>query len=222
MRGSVTLNQPPIGGNPINLDGAITESLNQMAVHQQVDVFITLDRDVMKWSCTGWDDGAYQPNLIRQAVTTCIQRIGQAPNMKLVGMDITGVPCSDYHTDMAHFARVGHVKEDAQLLCAEDIRQVQAALQAVFSAPSFTIKVTSPYRDDSLSLDYKVRTLDQARSAEGILNAQGEAVIHGFDRRNCELSFPGHSAAWINVSTLRTDTSYAVSSGTRYSFSVRY
>lgn len=221
MRGSVSLNQPPIGGNPLHLGAAITEIFNQLPDGEQIDVFITLDRDVMKWSCTGWDDGAYQPQLIRQAVTDCIQRIGQAPNMNLVGMDITGAPCSDYHTDMAHFARAGHVKEDAQLLCADDIRQVKAALQAVFPTP-FTIKVSSPYPDDSRSLEYSVRKINQARSTQGTLNSQGEVVIEGFNTRNCELSFPGHDRNWVNVATLRTNTSYALGSGDRYSFTIHY
>lgn len=61
-------------------------------------VYITIDRDFMKGACTPYPDGECSPvDTARDAVETVITALSKEPVI-LVGMDVTGMPCSAGNT----------------------------------------------------------------------------------------------------------------------------
>lgn len=55
------------------------------------DVYMSIDRDVMKRSCTYWGDGLFDPSQIRSAVEKVLKYL-KTKKANLVGFDIAGLP----------------------------------------------------------------------------------------------------------------------------------
>jgi hypothetical protein len=55
------------------------------------DVYISIDRDIMKRSCTYWGDGLFDPCQIRLTVEKMLHHL-RAEKANLVGLDIVGLP----------------------------------------------------------------------------------------------------------------------------------
>lgn len=55
------------------------------------DVYISIDRDIMKRSCTYWGDGLFDPSQIRSTVENMLKYL-KTKKANLVGFDITGLP----------------------------------------------------------------------------------------------------------------------------------
>jgi hypothetical protein len=55
------------------------------------DVYISIDRDIMKRSCTYWGDGLFDPDQIRNSVEKALKYL-KAKKANLVGFDIVGLP----------------------------------------------------------------------------------------------------------------------------------
>jgi hypothetical protein len=67
------------------LDETITGNLSD------TDVYISIDRDIMKRSCTYWGDGLFDPCQIRSTVEKLLKYLKQK-KANLVGIDIVGLP----------------------------------------------------------------------------------------------------------------------------------
>lgn len=55
------------------------------------DVYISIDRDIMKRSCTYWGDGLFDPCQIRLTAEKLVKHL-RTKKANLVGLDITGLP----------------------------------------------------------------------------------------------------------------------------------
>lgn len=67
------------------IDEAITGNLCD------TDVYISIDRDIMKRSCTYWGDGLFDPSQIRLTVEKVLKHL-RIKKANLVGFDIAGLP----------------------------------------------------------------------------------------------------------------------------------
>jgi hypothetical protein len=67
------------------LDETLTGNLSE------TDVYISIDRDIMKRSCTYWGDGLFDPCQIRATVEKLLKHLKQQ-KANLVGIDIVGLP----------------------------------------------------------------------------------------------------------------------------------
>lgn len=72
-------------------DNYIQHVKSTIKKHKVTYVYITIDRDFMKGSCTRYGDGESHPDTARLAVKDCLEEIREL-NCKIVGFDITGMP----------------------------------------------------------------------------------------------------------------------------------
>jgi hypothetical protein len=86
------------------------------------------------------------------------------------------------------------------------------------SAPSgpgmYTLRVYGSSKDDSLRLDYSIRSRSTGRTVSGKLGSLGIVEIQTFPVADTEISFPGHGSGWSSV---KLGTHYMLPSG-RYSY----
>lgn len=73
-------------------------ALKDLTLYNNRDVYLSLDMDVMTGSYTVYDDGYYTQQQLLQCLETIFTSIQNAQNCKLVGLDVTGLPCPDGHS----------------------------------------------------------------------------------------------------------------------------
>jgi len=95
--GNITT-QPTVSTVRVGVKDNYIEHIRKVMEEQSVYyVYITVDRDFMKGSCTRYGDGESHPDTARLAVKDCLETIREL-NCQIVGFDITGMPTGNKST----------------------------------------------------------------------------------------------------------------------------
>jgi hypothetical protein len=74
------------------------------------DVYVSVDRDIMKRSCTYWGDGLFECYQIRSAVEKILKYL-RKEKANLVGFDIVGLPEKNIHTSYPTYSTDEYIEQ---------------------------------------------------------------------------------------------------------------
>ncbi|MFT3771809.1 MAG: hypothetical protein QM820_40890 [Minicystis sp.] len=216
-----TLLRGPLGAIAAELENIWT-ALEALLQDQFKHIYITVDRDCMYGNRTQWKDLDVTFETPEEVVRVidAIMLTMKKRQARLSGFDVTGLP----ELDASNAVPAKLLNKTDRRKSTEVVSQLQTEIRDysarfdAWIAPVYQIKASSAYEDDSLALEYSLKSTTLNLELNGlVLDGDGKGYLPIGKPADWQIRFKSHSTSWSPV-TLNTNV---MLTGGRYSFSVR-